>query len=382
MGSRRGHGEGTIYRRESDGKWCTAVDLGWVNGKRKRKVIYGKTRKEVAEKLKVALRDQQQGLPVAVERQTVGTFLARWLADVAKPSVRPKTYASYADTVRLHLIPTLGRIELSKLQPQDVTALLTAKLRAGLSPRSVRYIRAILGLALGQALRWGLVARNVVALTDPPKAERHEITPFAPGEARRFLAVTRGERLHALYAVALALGIRQGEALGLRWRDVDLDGGAIRISKQLQRVDGKQTLVEPKTAKSRRTISLPDEIVAVLKAHRVRQLEERLQAGDRWQGEDWGLVFASPIGTPLEPSNILKQYKALLAKAGLPPARFHDLRHSCASLLLAQGVHPKVVQEILGHSQISMTLDIYSHLMPNAQRDAAALMNRLLAVGD
>ncbi len=382
MGSRRGHGEGTIYRRESDGKWCTAVDLGWVNGKRKRKVIYGKTRKEVAEKLKVALRDQQQGLPVAVERQMVGTFLARWLADVAKPNVRPKTYTSYADTVRLHLIPTLGRIELSKLQPQDVTALLTAKLRAGLSPRSVRYIRAILGLVLGQALKWGLVARNVVALTDPPKAERHEITPFAPDEARRFLAVTRGERLHALYAVALALGIRQVEALGLRWRDVDLDGGTIRISKQLQRVDGKQTLVEPKTAKSRRTISLPDEIVAVLKAHRVRQLEERLQAGDHWQGEDWGLVFASPIGTPLEPSNILKQYKALLAKTGLPPARFHDLRHSCASLLLAQGVHPKVVQEILGHSQISMTLDIYSHLMPNAQRDAAALMNRLLAVGD
>lgn len=379
MAGRRGHGEGSIYQRESDGKWCCVVDLGYVNGKRKRKAIYGKTRKEVSEKLKKVLREQQQGVPVVTERLTIARFLDRWLADVAQPTVRPKTYRSYADTVRLHIAPALGRNQLDRLRPQDVAALLAAKLASGLSPRSVRNIRTILGLALNHAVRWGLIARNVVTLTEPPKVERHEIVPFTPEEARRFLTVARGNRLYALYAVALTLGLRQGEALGLRWQDIDLDRGLIYVRKQLQRVDGALTLVEPKTGRSRRTISLPAEVVDILGEHRRAQEAERAVADSRWRGDENDLAFASTVGTPLEPSNILKRYKAILARAGLPPSRFHDLRHSCASLLLAQGVHPKVVQEILGHSQIGMTLDTYSHLLPNAQREAARSMNDLLA---
>ena len=217
MSSRRGHGEGAIYFRESDQRWCTSVDLGWENGKRKRKVIYGKTRKEVAEKLKVVLRDQQQGLPIAVERQTVEQFITRWLEEVVASRNRPRTYHSYKEIARLHIIPTLGKIQLTKLTPQDVQTLLSQKAAHGLSPRTVQYIRAVIRMALGQALKWGLVVRNVATLVTPPRAERHEIHPLTPEQARRLLDAARGDRLEALYRVALSLGLRRGEALGLRW---------------------------------------------------------------------------------------------------------------------------------------------------------------------
>lgn len=379
MGTRRGHGEGSIYQR-GDGLWCTVVDLGYVNGKRKRKYIYGKTRKEVAEKLKAVLRDQQLGLPIATERQTVEQFLNRWLADVVQGAVGPRTYESYTTTVRLHIIPTLGRHELTKLSAQHIQALLRAKSNEGLSPASVRYIRSVLRIALNQAVRWNLIPRNVASLVVPPKAERHEARTFTPEEARQFLAAVRGDRLEALFTVALGLGMRQGEALGLHWSDVDLDNGTLRVRTALQRIGGKLTIVQPKTEKSKRTILLPAATVAALRAHRVRQMEERLVAGSQW--EDHDLVFANTLGKPLEKANIGKRLKDLLAKAGLPPMRFHDLRHCCASLLLAQNVHPKVVQEILGHSQISMTLDLYSHVLPHVQREAADLMDRLLATND
>ena len=198
MSGRRGQGEGSIYQRESDGRWCTAVDLGWVDGKRKRKVIYGKTRKEVAEKLKVVLRDQQQGLPVAMERQTVGQFLARWLADTIAPNRRAKTHRSYEQIARCHIVPDLGRIQLAKLEPQQVQALLRRKQEAGLSPRTVAYIRAVLRQALNQALRWGLVARNVATLAEPPKVERFEIRPLSPAQATALLDAARGDRLEEL----------------------------------------------------------------------------------------------------------------------------------------------------------------------------------------
>ena len=380
MPSRRGHGEGSIYQRSEDGRWCTVVDLGYVNGKRKRKYIYGDTRKEVAEKLKVVLRDQQQGLPIAAERLTVAACLSRWLADVVKGTVRPTTYTSYEGTVRLHIVPTLGRIELSKLTAQHVTALLNAKGEAGLSPRSVKYIRTVLRVALNQAVKWNLVVRNVVTLVPTPRVERHEAMAFTPEQARRFLEAIRGERLEALYSVALALGLRQGEALALHWSDVNLDAGTLRVRHALQRVDGKLSLVQPKTEQSRRTIDLPPPTVAALRAHWERQMEERQVAGTRWK--EHGLVFTTKIGTPLEKGNVFKWFKKMLEAADLPDMRFHDLRHCCASLLLAQNVHPKVVQEILGHSQIAMTLDLYSHVIPSVKKDAAALMGTLLAANE
>jgi integrase len=185
----------------------------------------------------------------------------------------------------------------------------------------------------------------------------------------------KGNRLEALYSVALALGLRRGEALGLRWEDVDLEAGTLRVQVALQRRKDSKTLVEPKTEQSRRTLPLPSVLVVALKAHRTRQLEERLAAGPKWR--DHGLVFPSTVGTPMEPRNLTRQFKAVLQRAGLPDIRFHDLRHTAASLLVAQGVHPRVVMEILGHSQISLTMNTYTHVLPEAQREATALMDVL-----
>lgn len=368
MAGKRGQNEGSISKRQ-DGRWEAALTLPGTGGKRKR--FYGETQRVVREQLTAALRALDQGEPPATECQTVAQFLARWLEDVVKPSVRPKTYHSYAQLVRLHLAPGLGQHQLRKLQPQHVQAFMNEKLAAGLSPRTVQYLRAVLRRALGQALKWGLVARNVATLVDPPRMERPQLRALTPDESRRFLDAVRGDRLEALYAVALALGLRQGEALGLRWQDVDLDAGELRVRVALQRVQGQPLrLVEPKTRQSRRTLPLPPPVIAQLRAHRTRQREDRLLAGERWEGEGWGLVFANTRGGPLEPRNLTTRYKALLALAGLPNIRFHDLRHSCASLLLAQGVHPRVVMEILGHSTITLTMNTYSHVLPQAQRDA------------
>ena len=231
--------------------------------------------------------------------------------------------------------------------------------------------------ALGQALKWGLVARNVATLVDPPKPRRTEIHPFSAEEARRFLKAIRGHRMEALYVLCLTIGLRQGEALGLRWEDVDLDSGKIQIRHALQRISRTYQLVEPKTNRNRRTVALPETTAVALWAHHARELNTKAEAGSRW--EDWGLVFTTPRGTPLNRHNVTKEFQILLENAGLPRQRFHDLRHTCASLLLAQNVQARDVMEVLGHSQISLTMDTYSHVMPPALRNAASRMDEVLS---
>jgi integrase len=374
--SKRSQHKGSIYQR-ADSRWAAAINLGWQNGQRHRKYLYGTTRGEVQEKLIKVLRDQQLGLPVAPERQTVGQFLDRWLEDSAKPSVRPKTFESYQQLVKLYLAPDLGRFGLSKLSPQAVQRFLNDRLASGLSARTVQYTHAVLRHALNQALRWGLVARNVATLVSPPQVRRPEIQPFSPEQTQVFLKAIEGDRLEALYAAAVAIGLRQGEAFGLRWPDLDLDAGTLAVRYSLQRIQGVPTFVEPKTPRSRRTINLPAVAIAALRRHQARQEQERIWAGSRWQ--EWGLVFCTTIGTPLDPPAVLKGFQKLLKAAGLPKLRFHDLRHTCATLLLAQGVHPRLVMDILGHSQISLTLNTYSHIMPVMQREVAAKMDEILS---
>ncbi|MDP9365219.1 MAG: site-specific integrase [Chloroflexota bacterium] len=377
MTKRRGHNEGSIYQRDSDGRWVGAISL--PNGKRKS--LYGKTRKEVQDKLRAAFRDAESGLDLTSRQQTVGQYMTRWLEDVAKPGVRPSTFKSYESYVRLHIVPALGRHHVAKLTPQDVQAFLNAKVAAGLAPRTVQQIRAILRRALRQAQKWGLVARNVATLVDPPRSVRTHVQPLSGEQARRLIdhATAQNDRLWPLLCTAILTGLRQGELFGLRWEDVSLTEGTLRVRHAMQRVDGKPRLIEPKTKKSRRTLSLPAPVVAALQAQRRRQLEERLLAGDRWR--DWDLVFTSTIGTPLEPTNVLKRLQALLEGAALPRQRFHDLRHCCASLLLAQGVSARVVMEMLGHSQIALTMDTYSHVMPAMLNDAATALEAAFAVG-
>ncbi len=233
-----------------------------------------------------------------------------------------------------------------------------------------------LGARHKQALRWEIVARNAATLVDAPRVPHHEIKPFTPDQARAFLDAIRGDRLEALYSVALALGLRKGEVLGLRWDDIDLEKGTLTVRSSLQRIDGKLTLVEPKSKQSRRTVAMPQTVASALRLHRARQLQERLLAGSRWQNR--GFVFPTTIGTPMDTRNLTRHFKRALSEAGLPSLRFHDLRHSCASLLLAQGIHPRVVMEILGHSQINLTMNTYSHVIDDLKREAAAQMDAVL----
>jgi integrase len=377
--TRRGHNEGSIFQRQ-DGRWVATVNLGYEGGKRARKSFYGRTRGDVKDALAKALRDHQLGLPVARdERVTMAAFLERWLRDSAAPSTRARTLQGYTVIVRRHLEPTIGRIPLVKLGPAQVQAMLNAKTAAGLSPQSVRNIHAVLRRALNQATRWGLIPRNPATLVDTPRHVAYEAPTITPEQARAILAAMQGDRMEALVTLTLATGLRQGEALALRWSDLDLDSGSLTVRRTLQRVAGEPLWAEPKTPRSRRTVAIPASIVGVLRAHRKGQAQEQLWAGSRWHEQ--GLVFTSSIGTPMTGGDVTKRFQALLAAAGLPRIRFHDLRHGCASLLLAQGVHPRVVMEQLGHSTIALTMNVYSHVIPAAARDAADRMDAMLGGG-
>jgi integrase len=279
--------------------------------------------------------------------------------------------------VRLHITPMLGKVELSKLTPQHIQNYIKEKLKKKLSARTVGYHRRLLVIALGQALKWGLVARNVAALTDPPRTERYEISPITPEQAKAFLKAVEGSRLEAFFTVALTLGLRRGEALGLRWSDIDFDAQTLRISQQLQRQQGKLQFSEPKTKTSRRILDLPGILVAKLKEHRPRQLEDKLKAGPHWQ--EMRLVFATRVGTPIDPRGVKRSLDALLKTAKLPHYRVHDLRHFAASLMLAQGIQLKVVSDILGHSQISTTADLYTHVLPSLRKEAINVMDSILS---
>ena len=372
--SKRGAHEGSIYQRQ-DGRWAASVHLGYIDGRRQRKTFYGKTRRDVQERMTKALGEVQAGLPVqSDDRETVAAYLSRWLVASASQRVRPRTLAGYRLIADKHLIPAIGRVPVAKLTPAQVQATLN-----GMSgkPQTIRNAHAVLRRALNQAVRWGTIPRNVAALVDLPRVERHEVSGLSPADAKAVIAAVAGDRIEALVLLTLSTGLRQGEALGLRWQDVDLEAGTLRVRYSLQRMPGRGTeLVEPKTTRSRRTLALPISTAAALREHRKRQLAERLWAGSRWQEGDF--LFTTTIGTPMIGSDVTRHFQALLRAAGLPPMRFHDLRHGAASLLLAQGVHPRVVMEMLGHSTITLTMNVYSHVIPDLQREAAEKMETAL----
>lgn len=375
MAKKRGQNEGTITKRK-DGRYMGRIRLGYdVNGKEVRRTVYGRTKREVLEKLDVLKQLWRQGYPVAVEQQTVRQHLTCWLEEVAKPSIRPSTYRSYEQIVRNHLIPALGRNRLTALTPQHVQIMINAKTEAGLAPNSVRTIRAVLRKALNQAVKYGQVPRNVAALADPPATKHYEARYLNLEQARIFVTAIEGDRLEALYRVAVALGLRQGEILGLRWADIDLERRTMNVRFQMQRVEGKFQFVEVKSHQSVRIVDLPMMLMRVMRAHRARQNQERLLAGDRWQ--DWELVFCTKHGTPFDGPNVTRYFQAVLEGCGLPRLRFHELRHSCASLLAAQGLSPDEVRRLLGHSDIRLTLNTYTHQFPEMRRRAADAMDAL-----
>ena len=374
--AKRGNGEGSVYKQRN-GLWAASIS---IEGD-KRKYFYGKTRKEVQEKLAAALQEQKQGMLIATPRQTVGQFLTDWLENTHKQSVRPRTYERYEEAIRLHLIPVLGKYQLQKLSAQHVQAFYARKLKEGLSPSTVIYYHSILHNALETAVKWGLVSRNVCDLVTAPRRIRFEIQPFTPEQVQSFFAAIRGHKWEALFTLALATGMRQGELLGLKWQDINFSTGTLQVRRMLTRVSSETSVrvfieAEPKTQQSRRSITIASFAFEALKQHRLRQLETRLKADTLWEEHDY--VSCTLVGTHLRPSHVVDEFKKLLKKANLPDIRFHDLRHSAATLLLSLGIHPKVVQEMLGHTQISMTMDIYSHVLPSMQQDAVSKLNDLL----
>ena len=365
---KRGSGEGT-YRKRPDGRWEARL---YIQGKQRS--FYAKTLRECQQKFNAAQRAAEQGLPIADERLTVAKFLDDWL-ESAQSSLRPSTLRSYQDIVRLHIKPELGKVKLAKLSPRQVQNLLNKKLKTGLSRRRCEYIYAVLHRALGQAVRWGIISRNVAGLISPPRPKKKTAKFLTLEQARKLLQAAEGDRLEALYSVAMSAGLRRGEIVALQWQDIDLAGGTLRVRHTLQRIDGKLTLVEPKSAAGLRTIVLADMTIQALRAHRKRQLEEKMLTGPQWQ--DTGFVFTSTIGTPLDGDNVYTRYQALLKKAGLPATPFHSLRHTACSFLAAQGVHPTTARDFMGHSQISLTMDVYSHAALEAKKEAAVKIDEL-----
>jgi len=364
---KRGNGEGSITRRKSGG-WMAQFTVYTAKG-RKRKTLYGKTRQEVAAKLAKALSDREGGLVYDAEGLKLGEYLGRWLEDSVKGTVRNTTYERYEQISRARIVPMLGGVKLKALSPTHVRGLYKEKL-SSLSPRTVQYIHVTLHKALKQAVSDGLIPRNATEAVKPPQVRREEIRPLTPEQVKMLLEAASGDRLEALYVLAVHTGLRQGELLGLKWDDIDLETGTLQVRRALTTAKGGPRLAAPKTKGSRRRVSLTGSAAQALKSHLERQLEEIDRAGSLWQEN--GLVFASETGAPLDRRDLTsRRFKPLLKRAGLTHFRFHDLRHTCATLLLTQNVNPKVVSEMLGHSSIAITLDTYSHVLPNMQDSAA-----------
>lgn len=353
------------------GKWLVRLTLGTdaVGGRRTHSRTIVGTRKDAQRLLNKLQRDRDLGLLIEPSDQAVGTFLKKWLAESVSARVATKTASDYAALVRLHLEPALGHLKLSQLTPVEIQGLYREMLDRGLSARTVRYAHTVLHSALDQAVKWQLIIRNPARLVDLPRLSQTEMKTLSKDQANAFLTAAREDRYSALWELLLMTGMRPGEALALKWSDID--GTKIRIQRNLVRhSNGEHELKEPKTPRARRTVVLPSSTVEALQAHRRVQIQERLKAGPGYENLD--LVFAASNGSPLDWRVVVQRhFNQVIKKAGLPRIRPYDLRHTSATLLLAAGVNVKVVSERLGHQTAALTLDTYSHVLPDMQEKAA-----------
>jgi integrase len=381
---KRAAGEGTV-RKHASGSWEARLT---VPGRKNPKSFYGKTQAEALEKREEAKKALLNGIDFDTGTQTLTDYFHSWLEDTVRVSLRRPTYEGYERMARNHITPTLGGIRLKDLKALHIQTLYASKFDAGYSLRTRRYIHTTLNKALKQAVRWNQIAVNPAADVEVPKADVEvldledlpdpDMQTLAGDQVRLFLETAKGERLEALYVLALATGMRQGELLGLPWKHVDLKKGTLRVRQSLTLSKGGYTFSRPKTEASRRNLELRPEAIEALKAHRKRQLEETM----RYNGlrGDLGLVFCSTTGTPIRRQNLQRRsFKPLLKKAGLPDIRFHDLRHTFATLTLAKGANVKTVSKMLGHSTIRVTLDVYAHVMPGMQSDALKTLDGLFS---
>jgi integrase len=373
---RQPKGEGSVFQRK-DGRWIAQVTL--EDGRQKQ--FYASSEKEAWGKLHEALREAEQGTILLERDQRLSQYLDHWLEQIERPTLKVSSYKRYRSILDHHLIPALGHLYMRKLRVEHLDRFYAKKQADGLAPQTIHLIHSVLHQALETAVRRHYLSRNVCDDAVLPRIPRRDIHPLSTEQASRLLQVARGHRLETLIALALTTGMRRGELLALTWDDIDLVAGRVSIRRTVNRYGAGAGYVvsEPKTAKGRRSIVLPPFVRDLLQHHRIAQQELKAQAGTRWQ--EHGLVFASNMGTFFHPNRLLKEFHQLLSEAGLPPMRFHDLRHSAATILLSMGVHPKVVQEILGHSDISMTLDTYSHVLPTLQQEAMAKLEQAFGSG-
>ena len=384
---KKGNQEGTVYKRK-DGRYEAALTYR-VNGKFKRRRSYHRTRAEADRALSRMKAERDGGIVLDGRNATLKEYLRTWLKDSIEPSVDPKTYEGYEVACRVHIVPALGHIRLRNLKPSEIQAFYSAKSREGFSLRTRQNIHGTLKRALKQAVKWGEIVSTPAELVDPPKGldaddeeSSEEIRALTNQEALRLFEAARGTRWENLYVVAVRTGLRQGELLGLKWADLNLDvsPAVLTLRRSLAEKSGGGFYFTPtKRKRGRRKLALLTEAVEALRRQKVRQAEEKKAMGERWQEN--GLVFPSSIGTPMNRHNLfLRYFKPLLKKAGLPDITFHDLRHSFATIMLFEwGVTPRTVQEMMGHSSIKITMDIYSHVMPNHQADEIRRLERLFS---
>lgn len=412
MAKRRANGEGTVTKR-ADGRYQAAAYVYRPDGTRMRRFVYGKSREDVASKLTQIQEMTRQGIPAASSTMAFGDYLTYWLSAIAPQRLKPATLASYEGFTRLYISPALGKKRLNRLSPADVRRFLAEFKSACLcclrgadkerpeekrsccavgrccerrpSARTVQYVHAVVRSALQQAVREELIVRNVARIVETPTVEHQEVRPLDSGEVKLLLKATRTHRLHALWVLLISTGLRRGEVLALAWSDVDLAAGTLRVRRNVQRIHRELVFGTPKTARSVRTVSLPRRAVQALMEHRETQDRERKIAGAKWKpapGQPSGLIFTTSTGRVIDPRSLNRMLTILCRDAKIRRVRVHDLRHTCASLLLAQGVDARTIMETLGHSTITMTLDTYAHVMGDTLRAAADRMDEVLGEGE
>jgi integrase len=379
-------------KKDASGRWFFIVDLTPPGGKRRQVRRRGfATKAEALDELDNVKDKVRTGTYVEPSKQTLAEFLTEWLETV-KPTLRPSTHYSYSRNLRLHVFPRIGDTVLQALDAGQLNKLYAELLspgvnrtrpKEGLSPRTVSYIATILKRALKDAVRWGRLVRSPADAADPPRKSAHkrpEMVTWSADELRAFLTSVEddGDRDAALWRFLASTGTRRGEALGLRWADVDLDAGTATIRQTVGVVAHEPVIGQPKTAAGLRTIDLDRTTVAALREHRRRQLEERLAIGSGWK--DHGLVFCGVDGDVPHPEAVSKRFDRRIRRYRLPVMPLHSLRHTWATLALRAGVHPKVVQERLGHSTVMVTLEVYSHVTAGMGRDAAEQVAALFAL--
>jgi integrase len=384
---------GSIKKEEKvskDGKkvksYYVVFELGRdpITGKRKQKKKRGfKTSKEAEKYLTEQLNAIDKGTYIEANKMSFGEYLDYWLKNYAEPNTAPKTFEGYDYIINTHIKPLLGQIELYKLQPLHLQEYYTLKMEdgrtdgnGGLSAQSVKHHHRLISKAVRDAVKWQFVIRNVAEAVNPPKPKKQEMKTLEGEQIAVLLNTAKSSQYYPVIFTAIYTGMRRGEVLGLRWEDVDLENKIVYVRQALQAVKGKGLIFkDPKTGKGR-SVAMTDRLVQMLRSHKAEQNKRKLLLGESY--EDYGLVFCQGNGKPFQPSELTRAYNKLIKKAGVTPVRFHDLRHTHATLMLKQQIHPKIVSERLGHSKVGITLDTYSHVLPNMQKEAADQFDQIL----